>query len=221
MKKPKWTRHIYSEGAVNTLTQKELSKIVSELSSVANKRLKYFESRGIQYYADYAPDTISGVRKFAAKGKTLGGLRAEYKRVSAFLQSPISTMSGRKERYYEMIQRMMSFDKETRDQYKDKTRRDIENEYLYMRDSTHYDSTRYDMFNATASLFEVMRKGKWLSKGIDTKNLDSTQWRMYFEEMAYQYRYADLETLITRVKEDLKIEELEEVPEGVGTSSAF
>ena len=218
MRKPKWTRLIYSPGAVSTFARDEMSKIVSELSAVANKRLRYFEKRGITYYAEGSgrPDTISGVKKFGSKGKTIGELRAEYKRVTGFLESPISTMSGRKERYYETVRRLSKENEDMREYYSDKSRAQIEREY------TENAGVAYDVFNTVASLFEAMRKGEWLSKGIDAKNFDSTQWRLYFEEMAYQNRYTDIETLITTVKKDLGVREtLENAPKNVGTSNAF
>ena len=215
-KKPKWTRHIHSMGAIDSMTRKELSSIVSELSAVANKRLKYLESKGIQYYAnDGSEDTISGIRKYAAKGKSLGELRAEYKRVSGFLQSPLSTMTGRKERYYETVQRLANVNEDMRKEYADKTRGQIEREY------TQSIGMAYDIFNNVASLFEAMRVGKWLSKGINTKGLDSTQWRQYFEEMSYLHQYEDIDTLINNVKKDLGVEDVVTIPEGVGTSKAF
>lgn len=218
-KKPKWARHIYSMGAVDNMSRKELSSVVSELSAVANKRLKYLESKGILYYAYYdeddTEDTISGIRKYEAKGKTLGELRAEYKRVSGFLQSPLSTMTGRKERYYETVQRLVDVNEDMRKEYADKTRGQIEREY------TQSIGAAYDIFNNVASLFEAMRVGSWLSKGIDTKGLDSTQWRQYFEEMSYLHQYEDIDTLIQSVKDDLGVEDVVSIPDGVGTSKAF
>lgn len=218
MKKPKWARLIYSPGAVSTFTRNEMSKIVSELSAVANKRLRYFEKKGITYYAEYdtTPDSISGVKRFSAKGKTIGELRAEYKRVSGFLESPISTMSGRKERYYETVRRLSSTNKAMKKQYENMTRAQIEREY------TESVGVAYDMFNTVSSLFEAMRKGEWLSKGIDAKGFDSNQWRFYFEEVSYNNRYTDVETLIEKVKKDLGVKEkLENAPKNVGTSNAF
>lgn len=86
------------------MNRRELSKVVSRLSSAANKRLKRMEQREIESPA-YKSAQKSGGR-FGAKGKTLNQLRAEYMRVSGFLKSKTSTISGYskvKKEFYERV----------------------------------------------------------------------------------------------------------------------
>lgn len=77
-----------------TLNRAELSKVVSRLSSAANKRVKRMEAQEIESPA-YRSYTESG-GKFGAKNKTLNQLRAEYMRVSGFLKMRTSTVTGYK-----------------------------------------------------------------------------------------------------------------------------
>lgn len=62
---------------VGRLTRSELSKVVSRLSSAANKRLRRMEAQGLNMYGD---------RPFGSKGKDLPQLRTEYKRLVGFFE---------------------------------------------------------------------------------------------------------------------------------------
>lgn len=79
---------------LNSLDKSSLSKAVSRLSSVANKRLKRFERDDIE-----SPATISASKsggKFGSKGKNLNQLRSEFMRVRNFLKLKTSTFRGYK-----------------------------------------------------------------------------------------------------------------------------
>lgn len=70
-----------------------LAKIVTKLSSAANKRLVRLEKAG---YSTPASRQALKKGKFGSKGKDLKALRTEYKRVTAFLKSETSTVKGYK-----------------------------------------------------------------------------------------------------------------------------
>ena len=73
--------------------RKNLAKIVTKLSSAANKRVKNLEELG---YNTPALRKASKGGNFGSKGKNLKQLRSEYKRVSSFLKSETSTVKGYK-----------------------------------------------------------------------------------------------------------------------------
>ena len=73
--------------------RKNLAKIVTKLSSAANKRVKRLEKSG--YNTPALRQSYRG-RHFGSKGKNLKQLRSEYKRVSSFLKSETSTVKGYK-----------------------------------------------------------------------------------------------------------------------------
>lgn len=79
---------------VNALSRSELSRVVSRLSAVANKRLKRLEGAGYRRGEARGRDVISGTRKFKAAGKSMNQLRNEYARVSQFLEGKTSTLTG-------------------------------------------------------------------------------------------------------------------------------
>ncbi len=88
----------------SSMTKSELSKIVSKLSSAANKRLKRMAEEEIESPA-YSRAMKSG-GKFGAKDKTLNQLRAEFMRVSSFLKMKTSTLRGYKKVVKEFKERV-------------------------------------------------------------------------------------------------------------------
>ena len=80
-----------SAETLNKMTRNELSKVVSQLGSTANKRMKRFEESGINSGV-YSQTKKAG--KFSARGKTLNQLRNEYIREKQFLESKTSTIRG-------------------------------------------------------------------------------------------------------------------------------
>lgn len=69
--------------------RRELSKLVSSLSSAANKRLRRFEEKG-----EVSPAVRYAEKggKFSVAGKNLNQLRAEYIRAKTFLQQETGTL---------------------------------------------------------------------------------------------------------------------------------
>lgn len=80
------------------VTLENLSKAVSTIASAFNKRLRRIASAGYQYQGTesepyYGPDSIAGVRKFGAKGKSQEELYAEFKRMKAFSSSEVGSLT--------------------------------------------------------------------------------------------------------------------------------
>ena len=78
----------------NELDEKQLRQAIRSMGSVANKRLKRMENRGINFGEDVGEDTTSGVRRFGVKGKNLQALKNEFKRVRRFLDDPQGSLTG-------------------------------------------------------------------------------------------------------------------------------
>lgn len=81
-------------GDLMKLDRPQLAKIVSQMSSVANKRVKRLEASNVSSQA--LENVQRGGGKFGTKGLTLNQLRAEYKRARGFLTSKSSTIRGAK-----------------------------------------------------------------------------------------------------------------------------
>lgn len=69
-----------------------LGKVVTRLSSAANKRARRIAAKGISTPATRQMERSGG--KFSSKGKDINELRTEYKRVKSFLKSETSTIKG-------------------------------------------------------------------------------------------------------------------------------
>lgn len=198
---------------INDTSQADMSYIVSRLSAVANKRLKAMESKGIKFSQTQIPESISGVKKFGAKGKTLGQLKSEFKRLYGFLNSKMSTLTGRVDAYYEAKKRVA----EKRGEEFTQSRNEARKEY--------YSSVeKRERFDDIGSMFAAMRKGNWLAKyGIS--GLDSTQVKDLFEEVSMN-EYHDWNEMLYDAQERLKEisdseEDLYDENEGVSVSDWF
>lgn len=82
--------HANTVNKMNTIT---LRAVVQKMASAANKRVKRIKSKGISTPATREAERVG---KFSTKGKNINELRAEYKRIKAFLKSPSSTIKGYK-----------------------------------------------------------------------------------------------------------------------------
>lgn len=197
----KWQDLIKSPEYYAQQDRETLAPIISRLSSVANKRLRRMRDSGVSYSYQSGEDTISGVKKFGAKDKTLGQLRAEYKRLQGFLESPVSTISGRKESYYRAKQRIWrNATGIEREKIGEKpTRRESYTEYLR-------NSTDTDLFNEVAKLFMQAREEGWLTKSEHLYRMRaSDQVRDYFEEQVLMSRLVGKDP-IDYVREQLEME---------------
>lgn len=164
---------------INDTNMTDLSHIVSRMSAVANKRLKRMEENDIKYSSSQYPDAIAGVRKFSAAGKTLGQLRSEYKRLYGFLNSKMSTLTGRVTTYYEAKKRTAEKKGETFSE----SFRDVRQEYYENKNAR-------ESFDGVGAMFAAMRGGSWLAK-YALASLDSTQIKEVFEEVALEYGQPD------------------------------
>lgn len=224
--KGKWQDSIRSPYYYNNMSREELSPIISQLSAVANKRLKRLEKAGKTYGSTDGADTISGVRKFGAKGKTVGELRAEYKRLKGFLESKTSTLSGRKERYYQAVKRRWEQTKKESDEQEQKQkqepkRQDVYKEYLE-------GGSEVDFFDAVSNIFKQAREEGWLGKsGALQKMQESDDIRDLYEEKVMQAQEngkMTLDEIVNYVRADLGIEspfEDEDIDESTSTSDFF
>lgn len=197
----KWQDLIKSPEYYAQQDRETLAPIISRLSSVANKRLRRMRDSGISYSYQSGDDTISGVKKFGAQGKTLGQLRAEYKRLQGFLESTVSTISGRKESYYRAKQRIWrNATGKEREQLGDKpTRQESYREYLR-------NSAETDLFNEVAKLFMQARNEGWITKSETLYRMRaSDQVREYFEEQVLMSKLLGKDP-IDYVREQLKME---------------
>lgn len=194
------TPEFYSHNA----TEQEMRKVVRQLSKVANKRLERLQAKGIQYSKGKEtdlPDRISGVKRFSTKGKGVGQLIAEYKRVANFLNSPLSTIKGRQEHYYELKRRIAQKEHKTKPD-----RRETYREYAQNLGDREF-------FDEVAAIFQAMREGNWLSKAPKLqRQYDSSQLKEYFEEMVANNYTLSTEEIILRIKDEWGI--LEDVEYG-------
>lgn len=231
----RWQDLIKSPELYNDTSRDDLAKIVSKLSSAANKRLRRMEASGIKYSGYSGSDEISGVKKFGAKGKTLGELRAEYKRVSGFLESPISSLTGRKEQYYETVTRLWEQgDKDIREKMgtkptKKQAYREYEKTYRKSTGDTETKEDEYipsqaDIFNEVSRLFQIMREEGWLFKSDLLYQIRvSDQIRDYFTEQVYRAHLYGMD-VIEWVRKDLGIDNVYEerdTSEDTSTSQFF
>ena len=78
---------------VAKLPRRELARVVSQLASAGNKRLRRLEATPMG--TESRPyKTVMETGKFSVAGKNQGQLQNEFKRVSEFLKSKTSTVSG-------------------------------------------------------------------------------------------------------------------------------
>lgn len=160
---------------INDTNQSDLSHIVSRMSSVANKRLKAMEEKGILYSNSEYPDAIAGVRKFGAAGKTLGQLRSEFKRLHGFLNSAMSTLTGRAKSYYEAKKRVA-----------EKQGREFNETFNQAKKEYYSDKKLRQSFDDIGSMFAEMRTGNWIAR-YGLAGLDSKQIKELFEEVALEH----------------------------------
>lgn len=226
-----WKELIKSPEYYAKQSRETLSPIISRLSAVANKRLKRMEQQGIEYSGYSGEKAIAGVKKFEARGKTLGQLRAEYKRLQGFLESPISTLTGRKEQYYQAKKRFWerASPKEREIIGEKPTRKESYKEYTESKKSRK-DQQKEDfvdeteIFDDVSRIFQVMRDEHWLAQSETLRKMrPSDQIRAYFEEQVIRSNIFGTDVL-KDIRKDLGIdiyEEEESKPDNVSTSQFF
>lgn len=76
---------------INRMTRSDLSKVVSRLVSASNKRIRRAKASGVD---ELSPAYIKDRKMFSVKGKNVGQLKNEYKKIKNFLT--LETSSQRK-----------------------------------------------------------------------------------------------------------------------------
>ena len=215
-----WKSVLKDTSYYNNQTRESLAPVISKLAAVANKRLKRLEAAGKSYSNYVGKESIAGVKKFGAKGKTLGELRSEYKRLQGFLESETSTLTGRKERYYQATYREW---KQTHKEGEQPPKRsEVYKEYTQGGEPVEF-------FDALNKIFETARNEGWLGKsGALQKIHDSDTMRQLYEERiisAKQKGNESLDDILNQVRNDLGIEnpfeDSTESDNDVSTSSFF
>lgn len=103
---------------LNKLSRKELSQVVSRLTSTANKRLRRFEKKDVSSPATEYVKRTGG--KFSVKGKNIESLKKEYLRVKGFLESETSTITGTKKVRKNVINKLKEFGVDIKESQYDK-----------------------------------------------------------------------------------------------------
>lgn len=236
LKGTQWRDLIKSPEYYARQTRETLAPIVSRLSAVANKRLKRMEQSGIEYSNYEGSDSIAGVKKFGAVGKTLGQLRAEYKRLEGFLSARLSTLTGRKEEYYQAKARAWetATSEDKKRMGKKPTKKEAYKEYesakKRYRESKKGDRPlqrlpdKTEIFDEVARLFEISRKEGWKTKTDSLyKQWDSKQMQNYFQEQVIRANIFGADNVIDYVRKSIGVEgdELEELPDDTASTSKF
>lgn len=224
-------------------SKSDISSAVSKLAAVANKRLKRLENVGIDYGKDFAvEERIAGVKKFGAKGKNLGELRSEFKRLVGFLKSPISTLTGRKEEFYQAKKRVWQHSTPKEREMmggQEPTRKEAYKEYIESQKRKQEHKKAYDekwgvesqyfideaeMFDEVSRLFQVARNRGWMARSATLQKMQaSDQIREYYQEQVIRARMYGMD-LITFIEQDLGIDspfEVDEEDTDVSTSNFF
>ena len=94
-----------SERELSSLSHNELSKVVSRLSQVANKRLTRLSKSGV-FSSAYEGFRRRGEGRFTTKNKTDFDLKKEFLRVKDFLNMETSTIHGAQSVRREVIQKL-------------------------------------------------------------------------------------------------------------------
>lgn len=91
--------------SMRKMNQKDLSKAVSQLGAIANKRAKRLSESELGTSSALLQYERSG-GKITTKGKSWGQLRKEFRRVQKFLTAKTSTIKGAKKFQSEMVERI-------------------------------------------------------------------------------------------------------------------
>lgn len=184
----------------NELNESDLRKAVSSMSSVANKRLKRMENRSIFFGDDKGSETLSGVRKFSVRGKTLSEVKREFKRVKNFLDNPQSSITGMWKTLKEVKQKWGRTP--TKRMKKDYTKMKKQKEKLG--DTLETNITKYEELKKWRDTWKYYNKlisdGVWAPTQYDSNQVR----KLVYTQVSSQYEYnlSDDETF-ERIKLEL------------------
>ena len=169
----------------NELSESDLRKAVSSMSSVANKRLKRMENRNIFFGDDKGGETLSGVRKFSVRGKTLSEVKREFKRVKNFLDNPQSSITGMWKTLKEVKQKWGRTP--TKRMKKDYTKMKKQKEKLG--DSLETNITKYEELKKWRDTWKYYNKlisdGVWAPTQYDSNQVR----KLVYTQVSSQYEY--------------------------------
>lgn len=96
---------------INSMDKTSLARVVTRLSSAANKRARRMKQAGVSSPALRGMERSGG--KFSSKGKDVRQLRSEYKRVKGFLNAETSSLAGYRKFIKRFREKMREYTKET------------------------------------------------------------------------------------------------------------
>lgn len=99
---------------INSMSKENLARVVTRLSSAANKRARRMKQAGVSSPALRGMERSGG--KFSSKGKDVRQLRSEYKRVKGFLSSETSSLAGYRKFIKRFKKKMKEYSNKPEDQ---------------------------------------------------------------------------------------------------------
>lgn len=188
------------------MNRSEMRQVVQRLSDAANKRLRRIEDAGFRRGHYIGEDSIAGTKKFSTRGKNVGQLHAEYKRLREFLESPTSTLRGKRKQVEKVRKAFNEFRNEINatlddneyvyeDPFSDDNDVPIPDDYDYIsRDSTQIESDMYRIWE------DLYSHGEFKHTGIDDSNVQQA----YVKVMVEKYSTWNNEDIKEEILEDLK-----------------
>lgn len=185
----------------NTLDETRLRTAISSMGAAANKRLKRMEGKGIYFGEEIGKDTISGVKKFTVRGKSLTELKNEFKRVRNFLNNPQSSLTGMwktlkevKRKWGKRPTKKMKKDFSKMEKQKSKLGKDMENSLTRYEELKRWRDT-WNYYN------KLIEDGKWAPSEYDSNQVRELVYYQVSEQR--EYNLTDEETY-ERILNDLR-----------------
>jgi hypothetical protein len=196
------------------MNRSEMRQVVQRLSDAANKRLRRLENAGYKRGRLEGEGTIAGTKKFSTMGKSVGQLHREYGRLRDFLESPTSTLRGRRKVEKRARESYENFKREI-DESRAKATEQVqeqETEYVYddpfedipIPEPATYDYVLRDEAQVLSDMFrlwEVLKgEGAFRGTGIDDSNVQ----QQYVRAMIEANLYLNNEDILDDMREDLE-----------------
>lgn len=196
------------------MSRSEMRQVVQRLSDAANKRLRRLEVAGYKRGRLEGEDTIAGTKKFSTKGKSVGQLHREYGRLRDFLESPTSTLRGRRKAEKRARESYERFKREIDESRAKATEQILEQEpeYVYedpfedipIPEPDSYDYVLRDeqqVLSDMYRLWEILKgEGAFRGTGIDDSNVQ----QQYVRAMIENYSNWNNEDIKEQMLEDLQ-----------------
>lgn len=216
----------------NELDEKELRKAIRSMGSVANKRLKRMEGRGINFGESTEEGTTAGVKRFGVAGKNLQELKNEFKRVRNFLQDPQSSLSGMARALREFKQKLKEMRKEANKSKKlNKRERKEYGKMQKQKDASEPPEkkwlNRWEELRAWRDVWKyynrLVSEGYYAPSEYDSKQtrdiVYSTVYEQYTEILSDEKTFERIKEKIAGDYEERKSEDIDSEPDDISTSS--